>query len=439
MCMKDHTAPADRTSGSDLKVRKSSSLRALIRGSLALSFALALGAISSEACGQWPQWGGPNRNFEVDTSALAAEWPKEGPKRLWHRPLGDGYSTVTVADGKLYTMYRKDGKEYTISLDAKTGKTLWEKGESVEVTKLMTQFGEGPHSTPLISGDRLFTIGVNCLLRCFESKTGEVLWQHDLAKEFGMEIPGRGYSSSPIEYKDTIILPVGGKAGQSMMAFDKSTGKVVWKNQDFEPTHSSPILIEFHGKPQLIVFMGAELVGLNPEDGSLLWQQEHPTQYGANLATPVWDGKDILFFSAAYNSGSRCIKLVMKDGKVATEELWFSKKMRIHHGNVILAGGYAYGSSGDFGPAFLMCADLLTGKLAWRERGFAKSTFLHGAGKLIILDQDGQLGLAEISPQGIKVRSRCKIAEPYAWAAPTLVGTILYVRDREHIMALDLG
>ncbi len=439
MDLKNHAATADRDSGSDLKARKSSVLPMLIHGSLALSFALALGAISSEAYGQWPQWGGPNRNFEVDTSALAAEWPKEGPKRLWHRPLGDGYSTVTVADGKLYTMYRKDGKEYTISLDAKTGKTLWEKGESVEVTKLMEAFGEGPHSTPLISGDRLFTIGVNCEFKCFEAKTGKILWQHDLAKEFGMKIPGRGYSSSPLEYKDTIILPVGGKEGQSMMAFDKSTGSVVWKNQSFQPTHSSPIMIEFQGKPQLVVFMAAELVGLNPEDGSLIWRHEHTTQHGANLATPVWDGKDILFCSAAYDSGSRCIRLVMKDGKVATEELWFSKKMKIHHGNVILDGGYAYGSSGDFGPAFLMCADLATGKLAWRERGFAKSTFVYGGGKLIILDQDGQLGLAEISPEGIKVRSRCKIAEPYAWAVPTLVGTILYVRDREHIMALDLG
>ena len=439
MYMKNHAATADRTSGSDLKVSQSSALPALIRWSLALSFVLALGANSPDASGQWEQWGGPDRNFEVDTAALAAEWPKEGPKKLWHRPLGDGYSTVTVADGKLYTMYRKDGKEYTVSLDAKTGKTLWEKGESVEVTKLMIQFGEGPHSTPLISGDRLFTIGVNCQFKCFEAKTGKILWQHDLVKEFGMEIPGRGYSSSPLEYKDTIILPVGGKEGQAMMAFDKSTGSVVWKNQSFQPTHSSPIMIEFQGKPQLVVFMAEELAGLNPEDGSLLWRHEHPTQYGANLATPVWDGKDILFFSAAYNSGSRCIRLVMKDGKVATEELWFSKKMRIHHSNVILDGGYAYGSSGDFGPAFLMCANLVTGKLAWRERGFAKSTFVYGGGKLIILDQDGQLGLAEISPEGIKVRSRCKIAEPYAWAAPTLVGTILYVRDREHIMALDLG
>jgi outer membrane protein assembly factor BamB len=254
-----------------------------------------------------------------------------------------------------------------------------------------------------------------------------------------MEIPGRGYSPSPIAYKQTIILPVGGQSGQALMAFDQSSGAVVWKKQDFQVTHSSPILIEFSGQPQLVVFMAEALAGLNPQDGALLWRHEHPTQYGANLATPVWDGKDRLFCSAAYDSGSRCIKLIDKAGTTATEELWYSKKMRIHHGNVILEGGYAYGSSGDFGPAFFMCADLNTGKLLWRRRGFAKSTCVYSKGHLVILDQEGQLALAKITPEGMDVLSRCKIAEPYAWAAPTLVGSTLYVRDREHIMAFDLS
>lgn len=162
-------------------------------------------------------------------------------------------------------------------------------------------------------------------------------------------------------------------------------------------------------------------------------------QYGANLSTPAWDGRDTLLCSAAYDSGSRAVKLTIEDGKIVPKELWCSNKMRVHHGNIIVRDGHAYASSGDFGPAFFVCADLATGELAWRERGFAKATSVYGGGKLIILDQDGNLALTTITPAGLTVHSRCKVAEPTSWAAPTLVGSTLYLRDRQQIMALDLG
>ena len=144
--------------------------------------------------------------------------------------------------------------------------------------------------------------------------------------------------------------------------------------------------------------------------------------------------------SSAYDSGSRVIKLTKQEGKTVPEQLWYSRKMRIHHGNAVRIGDHVYGSSGDFGTAFLVGMEIKTGKVAWRDRGFAKATCVVGDGKLIILDEDGQLALATATPQGLTVHSKCKVAtEEYAWAAPTLVGKTLYVRDRKHIMALDLG
>jgi hypothetical protein len=121
------------------------------------------------------------------------------------------------------------------------------------------------------------------------------------------------------------------------------------------------------------------------------------------------------------------------------EELWYSRKMRLHHGNAVRIGDYIYGSSGDFGPAFFMAMNIKTGKVAWRERGFKKATCVYADGKLIILDEDGELTLATATPGGLTVHAKCKVAERYAWAAPTLVGKTLYIRDRQHIMALDLG
>ena len=121
------------------------------------------------------------------------------------------------------------------------------------------------------------------------------------------------------------------------------------------------------------------------------------------------------------------------------EELWYSRKMRIHHANAVRIGDYVYGSSGDSGPAFFACMNLKTGKVAWRKRGFAKSTCVLADGKIIILDEGGQLALAIVSPEGLNVLSKCTITKRYSWAAPTLVGTTLYVRDRKRIMALDLS
>lgn len=426
----------------------------------------ALGTLAGAlpASAQWRQWGGPNRNFAIKTDSLADRWPDEGPKQLWKRQLGDGYATIVAEDGLLFTMYRQDKTEFTVALDARTGKTVWEHANPSPFTEVMAEFGPGPHSTPLILGNRLFTIGTNMVMHCFNKKTGEVLWKHDLANEFDAPIPNRGYASSPIAYKNTVIVPVDRKREesseeppadaeekenaeqevppadpQSLVAFDMDSGSVVWKNQDFEITPSSPLVINFDGKDQLVYFTAKSLVGLDPTDGTLLWEHPYGTQYGANISTPLWNGKDLLFASAAYGAGSRAIRLKKEGGKIVPEEVWYTRKMRVHHGNVVQVGEYVYGSSGDFGPALFMGVHLPSGKIAWRERGFKKATCVYGDGKVIILDEDGYLALATVSPDGLTIHSKCKVSEPYSWAAPTLVGTTLFVRDREHIMAFDLG
>ncbi len=285
--------------------------------------------------------------------------------------------------------------------------------------------------------------------------TGKVQWKHDLPAEYNAPVPGRGYGSSPIAYKNTVIVAVDRKRGdgdeeegekktekkpvegQSLVAFDQATGSVVWRSQDYQVTYASPILIDFAGRTQLVLLMNKEMMGVDPGTGELLWHQPLSPE-GANLATPLWAGDGRLFCSSAYDSGSRVIKLSAKDGKTVPEQLWYSRKMRIHHGNAVKIGDYLYGSSGDFGPAFFMAINVNTGKTAWRERGFKKATCVLADGKLIILDEDGQLALTTVTPEGLKVYSKCTIAETYAWAAPTLVGKTLYVRDRKHIMALDL-
>jgi outer membrane protein assembly factor BamB len=404
--------------------------------------ALGTGGAQDPALG-WRQWGGPDRNFRLETAELATSWPAEGPEQLWSRPLGEGYSAVVVEDGTLYTMYRRENDEVVIALDAASGTTRWEHAYDAPILDdgnfgfWLSSAGPGPYSTPLIEGSRLFTVGVNGEFHALDRATGKVLWFHDLVEEF--DLAGySGFASSPIAYGANVILPVGGR-GQGVVAFDRQSGAVAWKNQDFELAPASPVLVDVEGEKQLVVFSAQHVAGLDPRNGDLLWSHPHPTEYGLNISTPVWGEGNLLFVSSAYNGGSRVIRLRRVDGQTTAEEVWFNNRMRIHFGNALRIGDLVLGSSGDFGPAFFTAFDIHTGEEVWRERGFARAHLVYAGGKLVIVDEDGEIAVATATRGGLEVHARAEKLSENAWTPPTLVAGKLYVRDRKNVLALDLG
>jgi outer membrane protein assembly factor BamB len=395
-------------------------------------------ALSVNAAAQnWPQWGGPQRNFMVEATGLAETWPADGPKRLWSRELGEGHSSVVAEAGRLYTMYSKGEQEFVVALDAATGKTLWEKSNTVSLAGLDLQYGKGPHSTPLLVGNQLFTVGVTGKFQAFDKQTGNVVWSHDLWQEYRGSRMGRGYSCSPLAYKNTVIVTVGG-AGQALMAFEQKTGKPVWKNQDFDLSPSTPTLINVDGQEQLVIVLADYVVGLNPDNGELLWQHQHKCDYGLNITMPLWGADNILFISSAYGGGSRALELHQAGGKTTVKELWASRRMRVHHTTMMRLGDLVYASSGDFGPAPMTAIEVKTGNVVWQDRSFPKTNLVYANGKLVLLDEDGQLALVSLTPQGMKVLARASVLTHTAWTPPTLAGTKLYLRDRKMIVALDL-
>ena len=396
----------------------------------------------------WPQWGGPNRNFMSGSKGLASQWPTSGPKKLWSRALGEGHSAITAEGGRLYTMYRPLGllaavrrsqEEVIVALDAGTGTTLWEHKYPSSTSGLDFSEGAGPHSTPLVTADRVFAAGSRKELFALNKANGQVVWSHDLIKEYGATGPDRGYSCSPLLYNGTIIVSVGGP-GQTLAAFNEKTGALVWKAGDSKTSPASPILIDVDGQRQLLYFGGEEVVGLDPSNGRTLWSHPHKTDWGLNISTPIWTPADhLLFVSSAYGTGSRVLELHQAGGKTTATEKWFNGRMRVHIGTAIRVGNYVYGSSGDFGPAFLTAVDVTTGKIAWQDRAFSRAQLLYADGKLVILDEDGNLGLATVTPQGLQVLARASVLENLAWTPPTLVGTRLYARDRKNIASFELG
>ena len=402
--------------------------------------------------GEWRQWGGHDGDFKVDSPGLAETWPETGPPELWSRPLGAGHTSILVADGRLFTMYRESGagggepwtpSESVIAMDAASGDTLWEYSYASKNQDF--DQGAGPHATPLLIDDRLFTMGSNKELHVFNPETGELLWSKNLITDFGappllirsMIKPGSGIT--PIPYKDTILLQVGGP-GQSVMALRQSDGEIVWKSGSFLVSHAPVGLITVAGRQHAVVFAGQGVFGMDPDTGDVLWGHAHDAGNDFNFQIPIYDAATgVLFFSSGYIGGSQAIRLVPDGDVVHTELLWDDRQLRFTFLNVLKIGDFIYGTNGQGATAILTATHMESGETAWRERGFSRASMVYGDGKAILMEEDGDLSLVRLSPNGLEALATTPLFATRTWTVPTLVGTTLYARDRERIVALDLG
>jgi outer membrane protein assembly factor BamB len=396
-------------------------------------------AAAPPAAPAWTQWGGPHRNFQTEASGLKDTWPASGPNVIWTRPLGEGYSSPAVENGVLYTMYGRSREETVIAASAADGKTIWEHTTPMTFQSDAPEQGNGPYSTPLVAGDRLFTTGVAGRLQCLDKKTGKLLWTQQLWADHHGSRMMYGYASSAIAFRDMVIVPVGGP-GKALMAFRQADGSIAWSQNNYGNVYSSPILINVGGLEQLASVMDGAVIGVNPHNGDLQWQVPFKADYSIAVATPVWGPDNVLFVSSEYNAGSKGIELKRNGLQTTATELWNSNRLRLHHGNAIRIGDAIYFSSGGKGSqAILSAVDARTGKIYWQERSIEKATFVWADQKLITLDQDGNLMIAHPSPQGFKIAAKAPLLTHLSWTPPVLVGTRLYLRDRKTMMAVDLG
>ncbi len=386
----------------------------------------------------WPQWGGAHRDFVAQADKLADHWPDTGPKRLWTRELGAGYSGI-VADGDhLYTQYRKGEDEFVVAINRADGTTAWQSEyASKPYDEMTTQFGKGPNATALIVKNRLYTVGTTGRIHCFDKNTGRVIWSKDPMTEFGSKGPNYGHSSSPIAYRNSLIVALGGK-GYGLVAFDLDTGKRIWNAQDFVNTYSSPIIINVDGQDQLVVLGNTEVVGMSPEDGHAIWRFHHENQWKTNICTPLWGKDNTLYVSSSGDAGSRLLKLHRTGDKTTVKEIWATRKFKVGQTNAVRVGDYVYGVTGGDTPSILAAVSIKDGKPVWRERGFPKANLIAGDGKLIILDQKGRLTLAIPNPDKLQVQSQFQLFDGKSWTMPILVGSTLYARNIEKLVAMDL-
>lgn len=379
----------------------------------------------------WPQFQGPDRTSISQEKGLLKVWPQNGLRTLWRIPLGDGYSGISVSNGKAYTMFTPDESEYVLCVDAESGKELWR-------TKVGPRYkggrGDGSRSTPTLGGGIAYTLSAAGMLHALNADTGHVIWKHDMTADFGGKAPPHGYSMSPLIEGGMLLVEAGGTSNRTVVALNKKNGKVVWTAGTDKAGYSSPIAVTVHGTRQILFFTGTSLLSISPK-GEVYWRFPWSTKYDINVATPILIPPDKVFISSAYDTGAALLQIKMENQKPMVEKIWESKVMKNHFHSSILYGNHLYG----FDNAVLVCMDALTGEQKWQHSGFGKGSLIMADGHFIILGERGQLALVEVSPVEFKEKFQYQVFDGVTWTAPTLANGKLYLRNQKEMLCLDIA
>lgn len=401
---------------------------------LVVSFIVTLLSASLRAA-DWPQFLGPNRSGISPEADLPDHFPG-APKVIWKKDVGQGFSGPVVASGKLILFHRLGDNETVECLDARTGKGLW---TSAYPTHYQDDFGfdEGPRATPTIADAKVYTFGAEGMLSCWDFASGKRLWQIDTKDQFTAPKGFFGLACSPLVEGDAVIVNIGGGKGAGIVAFDKSSGKLLWKATDDEASYSSPIAATFNGKRYILVFDREGLVALSPTDGKVFFNfhwRSHSNE-SVNAATPLVIGDDV-FISASYGTGAALLHF----RESGPEVLWSGDEiLSNHYATSVYHDGFLYGYDGrqESGPN-LRCVDARTGKVRWSQDNFGAGTLIAAGDKLLILTEKGELILAPASPDGYKPLSHAQILPFNCRAYPALADGLYYARSKDKLVCVDL-
>jgi outer membrane protein assembly factor BamB len=409
----------------------------------------------------WPEWRGKGRSGIWNESGILDKFPEKGLTVSWRTPIHGGFAGPAVAAGRVFvTDFEASaglkGTERALCLDEKSGKILWTRAWDVNYAGI--SYPIGPRATPTVDGDRVYIVGASGTLICLRAQSGDLVWQKDYAKDYGMQMPTWGITSAALVDGDRLIAIVGGEPDAKVMAFDKMTGKEIWRAlpSDSEQGYCQPVIFQVGGIRQLIVWHPAAVVSLGPETGKVYWQQPFPINMGMTLATPVLSGSRLLV-SSFYN-GSMLLDLVGEGARM----LWKGKSnSEIHTDGLhavintpVIEGDYIYGicSYGQF-----RCLNLKTGERVWETMEVTKEKARWASGLIVrqdnryfINNDRGELIIAKLSPQGYQEISRTHLIKPTSnsgnrrelgavnWSHPAYANRRIVARNDEEIISVSL-
>ena len=405
-----------------------------------LTLLAALAVCGSAVSAQdWNQWRGPARNGTV-TAAGTPKWPAtpQGWKRAWRVDVGEGYSSPVVAAGRAFVHSRRDPEELVTAIDLATGKVLWQQKYTTPFNKnqYATTVAKGPHATPLVIGDRLFTLGGMAVLSAWNAQTGALVWRKDYSTSVDTSKMFTGTAASPLADGGSVIVQVGSDVkGGRVIALDPQTGAERWTWTGKGPGYASPVVVTVGGVKQIVTMTNGSIEGIDAKTGASLWSVPFPDEWHENIVTPIWTGTHLIV--SGTRAGTHAYTLRQAAGKWQAAGGWKNAEVAMYMSTPVLADGVIYGlSSKKKGQVVAM--DAATGALKWATEGRAadQAAILLTPTHVLVLTTGGELVLVRRSPAKYDEERRYTVADSATWAVPVLLPDGLIVRDASGVMRL---
>ena len=393
---------------------------------------IAVGPVAASAISvPWPSYRGAGRDGIYD-HAIKTDWPSKGLPELWRVKVGGGYASMVVAQGLVYTIEQRRDREVVAAYDLRTGLQHWEHGWPGLFQESMG--GPGPRATPTWSDGKLYALGALGEFHALNARNGELLWRRNILEDAGVGNLQWGMSGAPLVVDGKVVVFPGGRNNKSVIAYNVADGSIAWTSQDDKGGYASPQLVTLGGKQQVLYFSGKRIVGLDPADGSLLWEHPWYSNNDINSAQPIQVDGDHLWVSSSYGHGSELLKIVPQGGRFTVDVVWEKNTMRNKFNSSVLNDGYIYGLD----ESILACIDVMTGERMWKGGRYGYGQLLLAGDHLVVLTESGEVVLVKATPQGHEEIAVFQALEGKTWNVPAIADGILLVRNQTEMAAYDI-
>jgi outer membrane protein assembly factor BamB len=386
--------------------------------------------------GDWPDFRGPNRDERYDETPIRTDWPRDGLPQFWKQPVGLGYASFVVADGRAFTIEQRRSQEVVAAYDVNTGRELWTHGWEGEFRESMG--GDGPRATPTYHDGRIYALGALGELRSLNAQTGALVWRRNILTDNDASNLSWGMSAAPLIVDDKVIVLPGGARGKSVVAYNKLTGDPIWKSLDDPQAYTSPMLVTLGGVRQILVVSARRAMGLTVEEGRLLWEYPWVTNMAISVAQPLVinneGGNDRVFLSASYGHGAAVFEVRRTGSALEARTVWENTRMKNKFASSVLHDGYIYGLD----EAILACLDAATGEQKWKGGRYGYGQILLANDHLIVLTEDGDLVLVKARPERHEELARFSAIDGKTWNHPVIAAGRLLVRNIQEMAAFDI-
>ena len=380
----------------------------------------------------WTDFRGPHRDGHYRQRSIRTDWPAAGLTPIWKQPVGGGYASFVVANGRAFTIEQRRANEVVAAYDVATGREVWTDAWPAAFREFMG--GDGPRATPTWFDGYVYALGAEGELRCLDEKTGRVAWRTNILDDAGAANLQWGMAASPLIVDDYVVVFPGGREDQSLVAYDRRTGKRAWSALSDQASYSSPMLVTLAGMPQIVAFTASRVLGLSPSTRQLLWEQPWKTQFDINAAQPLVIGDNRLFVSSGYGTGAAVFELTPSGDRLSVREVWRNIRMKNQFTSSVLHEGFIYGLD----EAILACVDAATGDLKWKGGRYGYGQVMLASGHLIVLTEDGDVALVRATPEGHQEIVRFPVLDGKTWNHPAMADGYLLIRNLKEMAAFDL-